>query len=357
MSNFYNVLGICFWVLVCSCARKKPEVVKPEINFGSNKVFILNEGLFNQNNSSITFKEEGDKIAEQHVFRRVNGRGLGDTGNDIAIYGQKIYVLVSGSSQLEVVNASNCQSVKQVPLFYEGVPMQPRNLAFWQNYLFISCFDGHVVVMDTISCTPLKYLVAGRNPEGIAVSNNKLFVSNSGGLDFPNYDNSVSVFDLHGFTKVATLTVGENPGGLEADGNGNVFVIVRKNPESEKSLIKIINADLVEVTDSILINSSGIKIKGDSLLIKDYSYVKNTSSVKLYSISGQTLVNSAFIKGSDFQVLYGLNVDIRSGEIYCSDARDFVSNGKVRVYDFSGNFKYEFEAGVNPGHITFYYTP
>ncbi len=66
----------------------------------------------------------------------------------------------------------------------------------------MSCFDGSIVKIDTASLQIEATATAGRNPEGVCVVNNKLYVSNSGGLDFPNYDNTVSVFDLNSFAEI-----------------------------------------------------------------------------------------------------------------------------------------------------------
>src|SRR5690554_7499977 len=50
--------------------------------------------------------------------------------------------------------------------------------------VFVSSYDGYVSAIDTSSLTVTNRIKVGRNPEGICISNNSLFVANSGGLDY-----------------------------------------------------------------------------------------------------------------------------------------------------------------------------
>jgi YVTN family beta-propeller protein len=66
-------------------------------------------------------------------------------------------------------------------------------------------------------------IAVGQNPEGLAVSNGKLYVANSGGLNFPDVDSTVSVIDLTTHTELLKITVGKNPGGVCVDSEGDVL--------------------------------------------------------------------------------------------------------------------------------------
>ena len=67
-------------------------------------MYILSEGLFNQNNSSLARYSFNRQRCTNNYFSANNQRGLGDTANDIAIYGNKIYVVVNVSSTVEVID-------------------------------------------------------------------------------------------------------------------------------------------------------------------------------------------------------------------------------------------------------------
>ena len=99
----YNMLlrlGKCFFLfplffIACDDLEDKPSIV-PESNgdvfeTGTAEMYILSEGLFNQNNSSLARYSFNRQRCTNNYFSANNQRGLGDTANDIAIYGNKIY--------------------------------------------------------------------------------------------------------------------------------------------------------------------------------------------------------------------------------------------------------------------------
>ena len=175
-----------------------------------SRLLVLCEGLFNMNNSTLALVNNADSSVDYNVFLTVNGRGLGDTANDMKRYGGKVYITVNVSSQLEVIDANTFISIKQVPLFNDkGVARQPRNVVFYQDKVLVSCFDGFVAVLDTAVLEVEKLIQCGRNPDQMVISNGKLYVSNSGGLDFPFYDNTVSVVDLSSYKEIKQIEVTE----------------------------------------------------------------------------------------------------------------------------------------------------
>jgi hypothetical protein len=70
----------------------------------------------------------------------------------------------------------------------------------------------------------------------------KIYVANSGGLDFQdaNYDHTVSVIDLNSFEEIEQIEVGLNPYQVFADSQGDVYVkrsrkLYRYRPEFQKN--------------------------------------------------------------------------------------------------------------------------
>ncbi|HMM12265.1 MAG TPA: YncE family protein, partial [Bacteroidales bacterium] len=181
------LLGL-LWLFTSACRDEKP-LPQPE-PAGNERMYVLNEGLFNMNNSTITLFDPESRSALTDYFEITNGRKMGDTGNDMAIYGGKLYVVLSGSSQVEVMAAATGKSLRQIPLFDGQRARQPRAIAFLDRHAFIACFDGTVIALDTASLQITGMAIAGSNPDGITVAGGKLYVSNSGGLNFPHYDNT-----------------------------------------------------------------------------------------------------------------------------------------------------------------------
>ena len=95
-----------------------------------------------------------------------------------------------------------------------GSSRQPRSIAFDKDKAYVCSFDGTVARIDTTSLEIEAIITAGRNPDDICVQNNKLYVSNSGSLDYsgPGVDNTVSVIDITTFKETKKIEVGPNPG-------------------------------------------------------------------------------------------------------------------------------------------------
>lgn len=52
---------------------------------------------------------------------------------------------------------------------------------------------------------------------------------------------------------------------------------------------------------------------------------------------------------------YGMRVNPISGEIYITDAGNYISTGYLYCFDKEGKFKWKVEAGNIPAHIVFVY--
>ena len=200
----------------------QPDVQEPAM------LYVLCEGLFNMNNSTLARYDLEDGTVDTDYFRSANKRGLGDTANEMKEHDGRLFIVVNVSSRIEVVDLKSGVSVQQLPLFDEnGVARQPRQLILHEGKGYVSCFDGHVLRIDMGRLEVDGVCRVGRNPEGLCVANGKLYVANSGGLDYPNYDNRVSVVDLQRFEEMYTIEVAKNPGDVHAYSQGDVYVSSR----------------------------------------------------------------------------------------------------------------------------------
>ena len=103
----------------------------------------------------------------------------------MAIYGNKIYIVVNVSSTVEVMDFTTGKSIRQIQMLRDnGSSRQPRSIAFDKDKAYVCSFDGTVARIDTTSLEIEAIITAGRNPDDICVQNNKLYVSNSGSLDY-----------------------------------------------------------------------------------------------------------------------------------------------------------------------------
>lgn len=338
--------------LFTSCDSSNEQPSNVEISTG---LFVLNQGQMSSNNASMSYFNFADSTDTHDAFMVKNNRGMGDTGQDMMKYGSKVYITVSGSGLIEVVDAATGTSIKSISILTEvNQPATPRSLASYNGKVYVSLFDGRVAQIDTVTLTVEKTVTVGANPEGITVAGNKLYVANSGGWAMVN-DSTVSVINLSTFTEEKKIKVVINPTIVKADSYGDVYVISNGNYNNIPYTFQRIEAGTGKVT-SIDVDSNFVPVNftidGDYAYFYHYTYDANYSVINkkysIYDVKTEKMYKSNFIASDAIsQTPYSIDVDPTTQFIYIGET-DYVNNGKMYCFDKNGTFKYSFETGVNP---------
>src|ERR1700749_1199428 len=135
-----NSLFIAFALLtVLASCHKDKNVPKPGTPTAERAgVYVLNQGSFGDNNSTLTYYDYASKKLTADLYATINGDKIGDTGNDAEIYGSKMYIAVNVSSVVDVVNAKTGKLIKQDSLVNGKVKREPRSVVFYKGNAFIS---------------------------------------------------------------------------------------------------------------------------------------------------------------------------------------------------------------------------
>ncbi|MGM9805152.1 MAG: DUF5074 domain-containing protein [Candidatus Aphodosoma sp.] len=355
-SKFTVILATGIMLLSsCNDMHDMPRPVPPT-DTASNRIAVLCEGLFNMNNSMLATYDPNDGTLEYDVFKKSNKRGLGDTANDMQMYDGKLFVIVNVSSQLEIIDTATFESVKQIPFFNEdGVARQPRYMAFYGNNAYISCFDGYVARLNLTTLEITGWVRCGRNPDNIAVASGKLYVSNSGGLDNPNYDTTVSVIDLQSFTETKRIEVGPNPGSIASDSEGDIYVVTRGDYGNTDYALHKIDTEIDERIHTFDgLNPLNITIFNDIAYMYSYDYNTDRQWIKTFDCLTDRVISDNFITdGTDINTPYGLDVDTATGDVYITEAYNYVNWGDVLCFDRNGRLRFRInEIGLNPNTVT-----
>jgi hypothetical protein len=236
----------------------------------------------------------------------------------------------------------------------EGTLQSPRSMAALNGKVYVSYFDGYLAQIDTASLTIEKQVQVGRYPEYVRVANNKLYVANSGGMDFDSelgYDKTVSVINPVSLTKIIDLDVVLNPVQLTTDSKGNVYVISNGNYGDVPSALQKINASSVNVTN-LGLTATYMAMYNDKLYIIDSQFDENWNSTYafiIYDTETEKVVTENFI--TDGTVINGpcsINIDPSSGNIYIGTS-DYVTDGDMYVFSPEGKLLDLFDTkGLNP---------
>ncbi|MEN0056594.1 MAG: DUF5074 domain-containing protein [Mucilaginibacter sp.] len=343
-------IGIALASILASCHKDKinPGQDKPTAEERAG-LYVLDQGNLGKPNSALTYYDYATKKLVPDAFSTANSKGLGNTANDLKIYGSKMYIVVDVSGTVEVVNPKTAKSIKQV-LFQtaDKKSREPRSIAFYKGNAYISLYDNNVAVLDTATLTVSKYIPVGRNPEQLAVSNGKLYVANGGGLSYPDVDKTVSVIDLTSATVTKTLTVGVNPYAVSVDSYGDVFVHAY-NIYPAKPTLTIIDSKTDQVKSTADFDGGPFSISGDNAY-----YIASDGTIKIYNVKTAAISAANLAPaGTTFTNAYAIAVDPLTNEVFVTDAKDFNSNGLIYAFDKTGKNEYSLVTGINPGSIAF----
>ncbi|MDO5569932.1 MAG: hypothetical protein Q4F97_00515 [Bacteroidales bacterium] len=319
-----------------------PEVVV------ADGVFVANAGNSSLSNASLSYYDIDTKQVTNNLFAAKNpGEELGSLANDMIIYGSKIYVVVSNSSKIEVLDMTG-KRIKNVAVLNEddSKPAQPRFITSYKGNVYFTAYDGYVRKMDTTSLSISSRVEVGAYPEALTVASNKLYVNNSGYGKGTN----VSVINLDTFKEETKIEVGLNPYNMSLTASdGNVYIVTMGNYYDILSEMKKIDVKTNQVTT--ICNASMIANNGNTMYVY-YSVWGGESWFKTYDLSTNTLSSSEFVSASQFTYVNSININPINGDVYLGDVPKS-SKGNMYIFDSKGSQLNMFEVGYYPGKCCF----
>lgn len=348
--SFRTIALLMMGVVSFTACEDDDDELKTSSN--GNVVYVLNEGSYGNNNASVSSIDPTDGSSYYFQFAAANGRNLGDTGQDAIRYGGKIYIAVSGSNTIEVVDGKSLTSIKTIKP-ESGKPGNPRGLAATDGKVYVSLYDGYVAKIDTTSLAIEDSIAVGPNPEEITIANGNLYVAVSDGLNWSaGYANGkyVSKIGLDSFKVASKINVIVNPTTITSDKAGNVFVISMGDyGETPATVQKIDKNDSV----SVLGRATLMACYENTLYTINAPYGASSIDFVSYNTTTGSVESSAFISGSADELPsnpHAISVNPKNGNILIGSyltAADYLSNGYVYEYA-NGAFKARYNAGVGP---------
>lgn len=364
------------------------------------KLFVVSEGSFGGNNASLDFLRFKDGKYVNGAFAQMNPTivgGLGDTANDLKVYLNSVWVVLTGSGLIQVLNPLNEKILTSTTTSFTGtvsIP-SPRKIAFDYdlNCAYVTSYDGATVqyTADGVSGEDKKgslYKISlndlsimdkvevGYQPEGVACAGGNIYVANSGGYHYSltgEYDNTVTVINRGSFKKTADIVVADNLKDICTDGVSYVWVTSQGDFASVHSAIHKIN--VYDNTVSKDVPSSVADVRCSSLTCLGSSQVGYTMYIigtddefvwdpavkkhyNLYEVNVRTGdVKKVPFAGTDADNLvtpYDICVNPYSGHLYICDAGDYVNPGSVTAFDTSLSKVWSHTAGIVCGHAALY---
>ena len=333
--------------------------------------YLLNEGNMGSNKATLDYYDYATATYRRNIYAEANpnvAKELGDVGNDLQIYGNRLYAVINCSNKVEVMNEHTYERIGQV-----DIP-NCRYITFDGGFAYVTSYAGPVSLADSLA--QIGYVAridtatlqitgicnVGYQPDELTVANGKLYVANSGGYMNPGYDYTVSVIDIATFTEIKRIPVAINLHRVRKDNHNQLWVSSRGDYFAIPSRLYCIDLATETVVDSVLSAVSDLDIVGDSLYLygQEFSYITMQDEVTFGIVNTCTrkMITANFITDgteSELQKPYCLKINPLTREILLSDAKDYVTPGALHCYSPEGKRNWSVRTGDIPAHIAFLY--
>jgi DNA-binding beta-propeller fold protein YncE len=334
--------------------------------------YLLNEGNMGSNMSTLDYYDFATATYHRNIFAEANPtvpKEMGDVGNDIGIYGSKLYAVINCSNKVEVMDKHTVRRLGQI-----DIP-NCRYIKFHEGYAYVTSYagpvridpeyeqTGYVAKVDTATLEVVARCLVGFQPDELEIVGGKIYVANSGGYMVPNYENTVSVIDIATFTEVKRIEVAINLHRLKADRHGNLWVSSRGDYYDTPSRLYWIDLNADTCGGMLPVPATEMTLDGDSLYFysTEWSYYGSawgSFTFGIVDVAKKELLTRNFLAGGWEQKMtmpYGIMVHPKTKDIYLTDAASFTVSGALICFDRHGQWKWTAKTGDIPAHFALLY--
>lgn len=375
MRKLYLIPLLLFLLFFSACREDEQiflsdsvQVTLPLVGTRIKGFYQLNEGNMGTNGASLDYFDYTTGYYTRDIFSERNPnivKELGDVGNDIQVYGQKVYAIINVSNLVVVFDVRTARKLKEIEI------PNCRYLAFHDGKAYVSSYAGPVQIdpnaekglvaeIDTVTLKLMRKVTVGYQPEEMVVHEGKLYVANSGGYRAPNYDRTVSVVDLETFEEKKKIEVAINLYRMAIDKRGDIYVSSRGDYKNISPNLYVIDSRTDEVKQCLDIPVGGMCMSGDSLYYYSVAYSMTSGGNRVtYGIldtrTKKEITDRIITDGTEKEIMipYGLAINPETKEILMSDAQNYVVTGFVYCFSPEGKLRWKTQGGNIPGHFAF----
>jgi hypothetical protein len=347
----FACLGVCF-LAGCSKTPIRETTVNPPTPIDTtartyeNGVFVVNEGNYNWANASISYITNSGDSVYQDIFQYANKRGLGDVAQSMKVIGNKGFIVVNNNNSIEVVSLNTITGFSS-----------PRYLEFVDSTkAYVTNMKKNISVVDLHKMTIIKSIQTPYWTESLVRFGQYMFVTCIGSFNLPTADRKSQVYVIDTKTDIIidSLLLGKEPVSITVDRKNKIWVISTGGYDNYEapSLSRIDPALMIVDKTFTFPAQQGVPSRLCINPTGDTLYFINGGVFQM-PVNATALPTNALIQANG-HLFYGLGIHPTTGQVYVSDAVNYVQSGYVlKCSQSSGQILHTYTAGRIPGSFCF----
>lgn len=329
MSNILRNISICLLLLFLGSCKPNGEKKVSAVAAGS-KLIVCCEGNFGWGNSDFDIYNLRTNELNKNVYKAVNNASLGDVLQSASLWNGYLYLVVNNSGKIVALDTMDYTRQDAISGFNSPRYMQAINN---QKALVTDLYANKVYLIDRTKGIEQTFPVRGFC-EGMAASDDEIAIACTRGAIYFFNKNQMQISD----------TIELEKGSKKIIRLGSSFYTMCLK-ESKSIMYEIQNKQASVTWDTSVFDNQYVgfafnKVKNEWLFIQ---------SSTLYSMS-RDFKNLKVEYSNPSANFYSITVNSTNGEVYISNAKDYVSAGEIIRLSAEYEFIHSATTGIIPGY-------
>lgn len=286
------------------------------------------------------------------IFGGVNGKTLTGRVPDALSFGSHLCLCAEDAGLVYITDLSG-KIEREISAAAKGA-RRPGHIILEKGYLFVTYSDGYLARIDTTDYS-LSILPLAGNPQGLAASNDKIFVA-CPGEDGNGTD--IAVVEARAFSPLKNMSVTPNTRELFACGKSYLYTLNQQSASNSDPTIEVFDTDKYESLATVGVRSP-IAISGGYssyffALTREYDGA-GTVHQRVVPIDGYTArAEMEDLNRGDIilESAVTISVDPVNGVIFVGSTKED-GTGKYEVLTTQGGLWHTFNTTATPGKVFF----
>jgi len=339
-----NYLFLILIAFISSCHKDKID----DLPTGKG-VYIINEGNFNFGNGEVSFYDPNTNVVTNNLFQSANGYSLGDVAQSMFIKDSIAFVIVNNSSKIELVKLPSFQKIRTITINGSS----PRYVLPVSDSIayMTELYSNKIYVVNYLTGNLKTEISIPQYTEHLVQSGEYVFVEGKKIYSNPSAEGALYRIRVSDNTYIDKKEFAGDAEGIAVDSNKFVWILTSPDSASATTAaIRVFDKDF-----NLLFTYSFNQLDDHPSMLqidRARGYVWYVLGKDIYKAGNGFFPGWPTIQTSATNI-YSTGVDPVTGDVYVSDALDFIQQSRIYRYDTNGTLIHSFTAGIISGNFAF----